>query len=74
MMKIAGAPVKTRVPFQAWLVAALVTIFVLLSSLVPTAELTTMKPTYEKSADSAYLVRLSSEGWYAKVLGSSPRK
>jgi hypothetical protein len=63
MIKIAGAPVKTRVPFQAWLVVALVTIFVLLSSVAPNrapnvTELTTTKPTYEKSADGAYFARL----------------
>jgi hypothetical protein len=57
MIKIAGAPVKTRVPLQAWLVAGLVTIFVLLSSVAPTKApnvtgLATMKPTYEKSADA----------------------
>ena len=34
MIKLDGVPVKTRVPVSAWALAALVTLFSLLSSLV----------------------------------------
>ena len=36
MMKLDGVPVKTRLPVAAWALAALVTLFSLLSSLIAT--------------------------------------
>jgi hypothetical protein len=38
MIKLDGVPVKTRLPVSAWALAALVTFFSLLSSLIATGE------------------------------------
>ena len=63
MNTLSGLPVKTRVPLKAWVFAGLMTVFSVVSSLMPVAPTQASASTFEELTISARDVLHASLNW-----------